>query len=69
MDYIVDPLERYPMEMWGGIEALISAGAEGRFGGGTTEFLREAFERQAYMRWEILRRYGLEDVPRPYDIL
>jgi len=53
------------METWGGIEALIDQGAEGRFGEGTEVFLREANERQSYMRQEILRRYGIVDYNVP----
>jgi len=66
VDYIKDPLEHEPMEMWGGVEALISAGAEGKFGYGTAEFLREAHKRQEYMKKEVIRRYGMEDVYVPY---
>lgn len=50
----------------GGVEALISAGAETIFGDGTVEFLREAHRRQEYMRKEIVRRYGMEDVYIPF---
>jgi hypothetical protein len=49
------------MDSWGGVEGLISAGAEDKFGAGTTAFLRDAFERQIYMKTELLRRYGLQD--------
>ena len=66
VDYVKDPLERNPMETWGGIEALISKGAEEKFGNGTSEFLREANTRQEYMRKEIIRRYGLEDLYIPF---
>ena len=66
VDYIKDPLEHSPMEMWGGVEALISAGAEEKFGAGTAAFLREAHRRQEYMRKEIIRRYGMEDVYIPF---
>jgi hypothetical protein len=66
VDYIKDPLEHDPMEMWGGVEALISAGAEKIFGVGTAEFLREAHQRQKYMRAEITRRYGMERVYIPF---
>jgi hypothetical protein len=62
VDFIKDPLEREPMDMSGGVEALISAGAEKIFGAGTTEFLREAHRRQNYMKIEIIRRYGLENI-------
>ena len=65
VDYVRDPLEHEPMETWGGIEALIDQGAEGRFGEGTEVFLREANERQSYMRQEILRRYGIVDYNLP----
>jgi len=67
VDYIKDPIEYDPMEMWGGVEALISAGAEEIFGAGTAEFLREAHQRQEYMRKEIIRRYGMEDVYIPFQ--
>lgn len=66
VDYINDPLEHDPMQVWGGVEALISAGAEKIFGDGTAEFLREAHRRQEYMREEIVRRYGMEDVYIPF---
>jgi hypothetical protein len=55
-------MEYHPMETWGGVEALIAGGAEQRFGPGTTEFLREADTRQEYMKSEIIRRYGMENV-------
>ena len=60
VDYVVDPLENDPWESWGGIEDLISRGAESHFGYGTTEFLREAYKRQKYMKTEICRRYGVQ---------
>jgi hypothetical protein len=47
------------MESWNGVEDLISQGAEDRFGVGTAEFLKNAFERHRYMKTEILRRYGM----------
>ena len=53
-------MEVNPMESWGGVEALISDGAETRFGVGTEDFLREAYTRQKYMKKEIFRRYGLD---------
>jgi hypothetical protein len=49
------------MDSWGGVEGLINGGAEAKFGPGTKEFLLEAFEKQEYMKTEILRRYGMED--------
>ena len=61
MDYVVDPLEQDSMPSWVGVEGLISDGAEEKFGPGTSEFLRQAFEQQKYMRPELLRRYGLEE--------
>jgi hypothetical protein len=54
------------METWGGIDALISEGAEKVFGIGTESFLREADIRQEYMKREIFRRYGMEDVKVPF---
>ena len=66
MDYIRDPLEEDVWETWGGVEALISRGAEEHFGEGTTEFLREADRRQEYMKKEIIRRYGMEGVWIPF---
>lgn len=59
MDYISDPLEEHRLISWDGIEGLISQGAEELFGPGTESFLRKAFEKQEYMKVEILRRYGL----------
>jgi hypothetical protein len=47
------------MYSWDGVEDLISNGADDKFGVGTTEFLKNAFERQIYMKKEILRRYGM----------
>jgi hypothetical protein len=61
IDYITDPLELDGMDSWGGVEGLINGGAEAKFGSGTKEFLLEAFEKQEYMKTEILRRYGMED--------
>jgi hypothetical protein len=61
IDYIKDPLEVDGMDSWGGIDGLISSGAETKFGLGTEEFLKNAYERQEYMKTEILRRYGMED--------
>jgi hypothetical protein len=61
IDYITDPLEENGMDSWHGVNGLISDGAEARFGAGTVEFLKEADERQRYMKTEILRRYGLQD--------
>lgn len=61
VDYIADPLELHGMDSWGGVEGLIADGAEERFGAGTSDFLREAFVRQEYMKTEILKRYGMED--------
>ena len=60
VDYVIDPLENHPWESWDGIEDLISRGADRYFGDGTAEFLREAYERQEYMKTEIARRYGLK---------
>lgn len=54
------------MESWGGVEALVAAGAEERFGSGTAAFLREANMRQEYMKKEIIRRYGMESVYIPF---
>jgi len=67
VDYVKDPLEYEPMDSWGGIETLISGGAEERFGPGTADFLHKAYERQWYMRKEIIRRYGMEDVYIPFE--
>ena len=61
MDYIADPLEVDSMSSWEGVEGLIADGAEEKFGPGTSEFLRQAFEKQKYMRPELLRRYGLKE--------
>lgn len=61
-----DPLEVDAWETWGGVEEFISRGAEEHFGEGTTEFLREAVKRQEYMKREIVRRYGMEDVYIPF---
>jgi hypothetical protein len=58
VDYIEDPLEKDAIYSWYGIEGLIQAGAEEKYGVGTEEFLREAQKRQTYMKWEIFRRYG-----------
>jgi hypothetical protein len=66
VDYVKDPLELNAVESWNGIEDLISRGAEDMFGTGTTEFLREAHNRQEYMKKEIIRRYGMEDVWTPF---
>ena len=66
VDYVKDPLEHEPMESWGGVEALIAAGAEEIFGPGTAVFLREANVRQEYMKKEIVRRYGMESVYIPF---
>jgi hypothetical protein len=60
LDYIRDPLELDVMESWHGVEGLINDGAEENFGAGTAEFLREAYERQEYMKTEIFRRYGMD---------
>lgn len=54
-------MELNPMESWSGVEDLIKQGAEGKFGNGTTEFLREANVRQEYMKHEIFRRYGMKE--------
>jgi len=54
-------MEEDPWQSWQGIEDLISRGAEEKFGPGTEEFLRKAFEKQQYMKSEILRRYGLQN--------
>jgi hypothetical protein len=59
VDYIKDPLENDKLDSWNGVEGLISAGAEEKFGTGTAEFLREAQKRQSFMKTEIFRRYGL----------
>lgn len=48
------------MESWGGVEDLISQGAEDTFGVGTADFLKNASERQIYMKTEIFRRYGMK---------
>ena len=61
VDYMSDPLEENPWHSWHGIEDLISRGAEEKFGTGTEDFLRKAFEKQEYMKSEILRRYGLQN--------
>ena len=67
VDFASDPLERNAMWSWGGVEGLISDGAEEIFGQGTEEFLRLAHERQWYMRKEIIRRYGMEDIYIPFE--
>ena len=59
VDYVADPLETDWLESWDGVQGLISQDAEKKFGAGTNEFLNNAFERQTYMKTEILRRYGL----------
>jgi hypothetical protein len=61
VDYVLDPNEKSVWQSWDGIEGLISMGAEEHFGLGTAEFLRKASEREAYMRTEIMRRYGLQN--------
>jgi hypothetical protein len=61
VDYIKDPFETDNLDSWNGIEGLIAAGAEEKFGEGTEAFLREAHKRQAYMKTGIFRRYGLGD--------
>jgi len=61
IDYIADPLELDGLDSWNGVEGLISLGAEQKFGAGTTEFLREAYLKQEFMKTEILKRYGLQD--------
>ena len=61
MDYIRDPIEVDRWVSWDGIDGLIAMGAEDHFGVGTEEFLRKAFEKQEYMKSEILRRYGLQN--------
>jgi hypothetical protein len=66
VDYVKDPLEFDALESWSGIEDLISRGAEETFGVGTTQFLRDAYHRQEYMKKEIIRRYGMEDVWTPF---
>ena len=60
-DYEKDPKEANSMFSWDGVEGLIKDGAEEKFGPGTEQFLREASLREAYMKTEILRRYGLLD--------
>lgn len=60
VDYVNDPLENEPWESWSGIEDLISNGVDSHFGDGTADFLREAYDRQNYMRTEIGRRYGVK---------
>lgn len=60
VDYVTDPLEEEPWESWAGVEDLISRGAEVHFGEGTEDFLREAFQRQEYMKDEIGWRYGIK---------
>jgi len=67
VDYVRDPLEHDPIETWGGIEDLITLGAEEKFGNGTIAFLREAHKRQLYMRKEIIRRYGMEAFNIPWS--
>jgi hypothetical protein len=62
VDYVTDPIEEHPWESWNGVEDLISAGAEEHFGVGTERFLREAYQRQEYMKDEIGRRYGIERI-------
>lgn len=60
-DYEKDPKEENSMFSWEGVEGLIKDGAENKFGSGTELFLREASRREAYMKTEILRRYGLSN--------
>jgi len=59
VDFKADPNEENPMVSWNGIEGLISEGAEKRFGEGTEKFLKDAFQKQEYMKQDLLRRYGL----------
>jgi hypothetical protein len=49
------------MDSWNGVEGLIADGAEEKFGAGTSEFLRQAYAKQEYMKTELGRRYGLQD--------
>jgi len=56
---VKDPLEVDVMESWQGVDGLIKDGAEEKFGDCTVLFLREAYERQEYLKVEIPRRYGL----------
>lgn len=65
VDYIRDSLENDKLDSWNGIEGLISSGAEEKFGEGTEVFLREANERQKFMKMEIYRRYGMGHVGSP----
>jgi len=45
------------MESWYGVDDLIQQGAEENFGPATEKFLKEAEEKQKYLKKEILRRY------------
>jgi hypothetical protein len=49
------------LQSWDGVEGLILEGAEEKFGVGTEDFLRAAYQKQKYMKTEILTRYGLQD--------
>jgi len=57
VDYVRDPIEEDRWVSWSGVEGLIEMGVEEHFGVGTEEFLRKAFEKQEYMKSEIMRRY------------
>ena len=61
VDYIKDPREQDAWESWYGVDDLIRQGAEETFGPGTAQFLKEAEEKQKYMKSEILRRYGVPE--------
>lgn len=53
-------MEENRLISWDGIEGLIAQGAEEIFGIGTEKFLRDAYEKQNYMKTELLQRYGLQ---------
>jgi hypothetical protein len=69
VDYVVDPLEADSLQSWDGVEGLILEGAEQKFGVGTEDFLRAAYEKQKYMKTEILTRYGLQDRANETEVL
>jgi hypothetical protein len=69
VDYVIDPLETDSLQSWDGVEGLTLEGAEQKFGAGTEDFLRAAYEKQKYMRTEILKRYGLQARANETEVL
>jgi hypothetical protein len=61
VDYIKDPQEQDGWESWYGVDDLIRHGVEKSFGPGTAQFLKEAEEKQKYVKNEILKRYGVPE--------